>query len=628
MATLPEQSLGFLVTTVDPSVSVMPPVVNPRTTFPKKFTVNGTFHVNDAALDPTGDKITTQKGIIAWFPGRGIDHSMTRLGVVPSGHDVKSKISSNGWSGFVGNFGEDATLRCNEELPLPYETSENIRVNPDPAADFSQVRLISGALRIESTTRPIGSVALNGWLSAGVSYDDRDISRKNGIAYPVSALMQQSLLDKDARQEVSVNDGIVLTVGPDIPLGFKAPNADLSILRNGGYQTLSPSGTYDLAMPSWAIGDTYAHSSHWISPYNTTMVTSFSPAYQYNFDAVNMHVHPAIEFRMGCRQLQTATAGVTATFVFTARFIHVYGYIDHLGSVQWIQVGTDYEKTLATANSGLGSTQGDLIISDEAGSALPYTFGDLITDAQKRAIYVGTRVEIKVQLAACTIAGTPGALPADAHMVFNAPIISFIAYNIYNEGELGPVRIVRWDEVGDGQTMNIKGVLLAQCVPEGKIAPYVSVDALLSNTANQVNVMGLVQALYNSPWKAFRRIYTGIEYDTAVQELRNLRVADFMARLRGDAAVVRTSAEASGLFGEILYNVLAPATGDEDLAHQIAGSVGGIPDTLARAALQGAQGVMDPQSHGGYGDYQAEKRGRIESAGMYGRARSSMRRIR
>lgn len=84
--------------------------------------------------------------------------------------------------------------------------------------------------------------------------------------------------------------------------------------------------------------------------------------------------------------------------------------------------------------------------------------------------------------------------------------------DLYAEGSLGPVRVIRWDSLSEGQQIKVNGVLNAQCIPEGTLAPFVQNNAMFADVASNLNGLVALAEAYNGD-TPLRRVWTGDGYD-------------------------------------------------------------------------------------------------------------------
>lgn len=595
--------MNFVRTTLNPEVGGMPPNLSAGTTFGKIFTVDGSFNVNDAHLASDGDRISSHSGLILWFPLRGVDHSLTRYGIVPNGTLTRNMYTiseeyGNSYSEYQYRF------QYNGEVALPYEHSANIQISPDVSDDFSTVRLIAGAFRLESTTIPIGSTALNGWLSGGVINDTRDVCDKDGVAYPLSSILQQTMTPKDGLQKISVRDAIVSVVGPDISPNFQTPNDDFVYGMAGDKNTYPGGPPTEITITGWTHGSSIRFDSRWYSPYDIAVVgTPTSPDIPLatRIKPLNVNAQVIIDTEFHVSPVRSVVAQIMS-FNIQIMYSHVWAYIDSTGTVQY-SIDRETDSRVFSPNTwptvpGSKSVP-DLRAVDQnfqfkaiRANQRVYHRKDNASEFSDESIYIGTLIHSEIS----NVSG-----PDILNGTFGGYLThSFTSTNIYRQGELGPARVIRWDDVGDGQSLSLRGKLLVQCVPEGTIAPYVSVSQNTNDMSQQMNVYPLLNALYNGRWDLFRRIYSGTAYDAAVAAVHKLSLGQLASTGGNGDASVQTAAHAAGGFltelGTIGGTLLGSAFGDGAAGGAIGGMLGDKIGGIASNLFSGHRQSSSPSS--------------------------------
>ena len=126
--------------------------------------------------------------------------------------------------------------------------------------------------------------------------------------------------------------------------------------------------------------------------------------------------------------------------------------------------------------------------------------------------------------------------------------IDLIASRIYEQGSLGPARVIRYDNVASGQNILVNGSIIVEAIPTGAIAPYYGSQSQNASAMN-TNLVGLLAFLDNGESPMFKRIYKGIEYqqildmmsDFSMQKL--LQAAPMLQTPKGQSVI-----EAAGMF--------------------------------------------------------------------------------
>jgi hypothetical protein len=128
-------------------------------------------------------------------------------------------------------------------------------------------------------------------------------------------------------------------------------------------------------------------------------------------------------------------------------------------------------------------------------------------------------------------ASTPAAFTAGLNATVQVPTctqifnIDFIGNRLYDQGSLGPLRVIRYDNPAAGQNLLVAGAIMIEAIPGGALAPYYS-NAQQSRQATNVNYVALLSYLMNgnNPW--FKRVYTGVQYDALINGfIKSLKAA-------------------------------------------------------------------------------------------------------
>jgi len=500
-----DRTLSFLKGTVAPGQGDMalPPSIVNRTTMSKKFDVQGNWEVNDDLLG--GAAIKSSSGCLVWLPGRGM-HSLTRYGFVAPGTTT--------WVPAV-NF----TIQYMEEVALPYESTAGPLISPDAAENFTWTRIFAGAIRVESTTVPIGNTALNGTFAGGTFEDLRDVMQDGaGHAYSVPNIVQQTLIAKDAYKQIPVKDGMVMTIGSDIVPLLSPPDPDkyvdwhagvtmINFNAPGGHHNISGVNVVDLVW--WG----------WISPYN---IQAMGANQSIQIDNVNPYATPRLDLN-----ISQPVASIPVAYWARLEFRDIYVTVNgSTGDTQYTSVITSEDRYFN------GGVAGEFHVSHHADMAA-------VTGREVTGIWIGTQV----------------ALSYYSETMIQIPLPTYIGgglaiMNLYCQGELGPARIIRWDHLSKGQVISVRGDILMEAVPQGSIAPYVTANTFAANMSFQVNAFPMLQAIYNSSFPIFRRLYVGTEYDHIVRNILPELTAEYFTR-HESSPEIEMAASASGIFSDI-----------------------------------------------------------------------------
>lgn len=550
-------------------VNVQPPSLFTQTAFPKKLDITGNFQVNDSLINVSpgkdAEQISTQSGLMAWFPCRGAS-SLYRMGIVRSGKSSpKQYLPSN-----IG--GGELTITFGGQTPIPYSQSaaplETVKISPDLSQQFSQVRLYSGDLRLICDTVPIGLTALNGYFSAGAFSDSRDVSLVDGgsasaaanqSTFSPSDLVQASVTSKDGLKEVNVMKGIVSVIGSDIPPFYKPPLTDETDEISSGWATYdcdryvsyntSPLKRVPLNNdPTNTVnvhGNEHMYLAVWVTPWTTTASNYVSnQVVTIQTDPINMCGVLDIDISASIKgnstadvainnsvmvpivkQIRTLTFPVFVTCTAAPNYSCLYRiFTESSTHTVWpMNDGGDSAESSGWDPNAPAALFLGTQMHHVKHSSRPRMFqkGGM-TDT---GMYLGTLCYIVLANPSVYPSidpgfGTSGATTPPNPAVSGVNPSSFLphvemrvrARSLYNMGEIGPMRVIRWDGLSDGQQIKLDGVFNAQCIPEGNLAPFVTDLAMYSDTAHNVNALVFLAELYNGD-SPFKRNWTGDEYD-------------------------------------------------------------------------------------------------------------------
>lgn len=598
----PDGAISFLKTSVDPKqFKTVPPNMFNQTTFPKAVSVSGNWVIRaDSAI--TGP-VKDQDSIVLWQTQHGAA-DIRRFGIVPAGTSLPVTSTPPVWVGSSSSNVELVTgFTFDQELALPYsnESGLQVQISPDLSKDFSVVRTYAGMINLLSDSVPIGNTALTGRFAGGTINDIRDIQQTTTGAFPEAALQQQTVTAKDGIKGIGVSEGIVAILGPDLNPTFSAPTAwstryygqaDIEKIAFNGYNKLD-----NPPIPNNA----------WVLPFGSVFLSpieGFNCVTPFRGDTYNLKMGQLpnasrVRIHSAFPPVAVYNGGAGRIMVNVSYYaVHYFAHVDANGMVV---ISNDvppqnafkaqFAANITVQPRAALHAGGSFLQEVEVGnnSTIPscsVTFDvDLVSNDKT---YVGSLVFAL----SCDIDPPGGAAtsyytyPTELPWTFNIE-----ALDLYNSGQLGPTRVLRWDNVSPGQEMKLDGVLLAQCVPEGQIAPFVSPTAQMQQVALHLNVFPWMNAVYNGTGP-LRRIWPGREYVRMVNLLRDTGVIDGTKIAPED----ENAGQAAGLFANLgSYAGHSIGTMVDDAAHGIFGSLG-----LASGQFGSASGQFGGEAAGSY----------------------------
>lgn len=565
--------LSFVQTTIAPSdYQVMPPNIHNGSTIVKELTVYGSYSVNDVGL--VNPFVSTQQGVLAWNVTRDTQ-SISRFGRIPAG----SVVPSVGFPIIGSN-----TFTFVQDLWAPYNNADSVAVTPDMSEQFSSSRLFAGVVEVQSSTTSTTSAALSGTLSCGTIMDTRDVWQQAGAnSLSATNLVQNSITKKDGLLNVPIHDGLVTIVGSDIPVDFSIPNANDQFRSHGGIATIN--GATFVPPATTAGSSTIVQQMYWITPWDITLglggmqnlqIPNVGIYTEVGFDVVYSFPVNGVYYQTP-GALATAADAKLADFDLNIRMVAADAYlrVRTTGAIEVTWSSTvSYDiahlhDTVTRAAAGTFHHHPQVIVGDQF---------------RTNGMYIGTCFWLTVenmQNLNATAWNLP--IPAPTVLTFNVKPLA-----LYDRGELGPVRILRWDGVANGQTVNVTGRLLCEAVPQGAVAPFVTPGALTDSMSMSVNLFPFLSLLYNGK-SPFRRNWVRSHYYQVLRDVVPRLTPESLLTWSDMPAEVVHAAEAAGIF--------------EGIGGKLGGMAGGLLDGIVGEVFAG----------GTYG-------GSAESAGLYGQA--------
>lgn len=538
-------------------------------------------------------------GAIVWLPGRGVN-SCYRMGIVPAG------TTSDGAGTFPANTRPyfrtgNGPLKYWSPLPIPYNNriaSDVIEFSPSLVdSNISRARLYAGYMSVQSDTAPVGVIALNGTLSAAAVSDITDVfqpatynygtASTNG-ALDISQLVQSAVLVKDCVKEVAVSKGITAVIGPDIAASLNDTDFNTTFVQNGRLLR-----TIDLKdaglLPKATIGNlnpntTAEQWSGWVSPWNTTLTGTWG-----NFSTVNMAnfnagpINPfggCLAFEVQFNLTHNNAAGVTQPTGYmenwVVHFYHVFASCSSDGSITYntvldTQPMMVYNMLLTGASTyKIGQWRLTAKSNPKPHMGQPNVYNNAATwQPVANGMYIGTQINISSSnLTNVTATDKGWVIDPDTN-----PCIIVYSVNDQVPGELGPCRVVRYDNLSAGQILKVDGSFMAECLPGATTAPFVQASGSMARVCSNVNALSFLSFAYNSDDTPFRRCWVTNEWE----EYKSTYLPNINAK------VIRSFSTARLLMAAAAAGVLTEGTCEDDegngLGMDVSSVAGGILPT-------------------------------------------------
>lgn len=578
-------AIGVIKATLDPRMfKAAPPMLDAQSAFSKTVDLSGNFLVNDAGL--VLEKVPTSTGLILDFVTRGVA-STYRFGIVPAGA-VSQTISIVQGAPFTAG----VSINHVNSYPVPYfdDGNNQIKVGPDLTQNFSMTRKYSGVLNVICDTVPIGNTALNGYLTAASIADTRDVAQVTGASgscFDATNLVQCSVSSKDGIKEIGVMRGVCSLVGPDIPPAFSVPSCDSLTQLMGGATTIQ-TGYIDKNSPlpggsdvSWPMYNCF------ISPWGATMTgltTTFANTLFENLTIPQINICGEVNFRLILENWQHRAASPNGVITLWAQSTDYFVTCNANGSLNIRTRSTSRcVPVLQHVNPPNIGIMAPLVFDLDSANQ-----GD--TPIINRGIYIGTYIRLFYTF--------PQAAAWSANPLNIGKIsIHAMPTSIYAVGELGPVRVIKWDGLANGQVIRLDGRYNVQCVAQGSIAPFTQNASMYSETGVNMNVFPLLHELYNGPGLV-RRVWPLDDYRLMLSKLSSITSPEELAQAHEK---LLSAANAAGVFESIGGAVGSLfGSGGASLGRQL-GSFGDSGYNYANKLLGNAAGMYGAQAAGMYG---------------------------
>jgi hypothetical protein len=495
------------------------------------------------------------------------------------------------------------SLRFGSNVPVPYwTTGDTITSSPPPNdATLSKTRIFAGSMRVVSDTVGIGATTLSGYLTAVAVSNIQDVfgggtyqaqgsypsffpgGFPSGQAYglEVGTLVQQAVLPKDVIKEVSVTRGVVTLVGPDIAPTMSPPDPESLFRQNGTmFKTIAMTGmttSANLVPLLQGHGPELLYLA-WVSPWDvqdTTAYTVVSPGPVPNGGVPNVQnifagpinaIGGALEITVNFNIIPSTGTMPAGYFEQTiVGFWHVFVSTSSGGALYYDQatemhtVSSTIEdqsyvyQFSATGNAKKFMTGGFAnwnavvpVVPQYSAGTPTAAFASQTTPPNCGGMYLGTWIIVLSQnvgnnTTAATVA--PSYIPAGNIMTR--------AVDDYCEGELGPCRVVRYDQLQaatatvPGMVLRVDAVAYAECIPGAITAPYVQSAGNMNRSCCNFNALSFLSFCYNQDDTPFRRCWDSYEWRDMVKGLLPQLSPEFIRSFGSDRLI--SAAKAAGV---------------------------------------------------------------------------------
>lgn len=380
------------------------------------------------------------------------------------------------------------TLTVTADMVVPVAPAEDVKIDPAPestrnASEFmrngntklNRGRLIAGKLSLWSASTSTTTAALSGVVSGGSLNDTRQVQ-----AFRPADIATQSTQKKDSIISAPIKDGIVALLGPEVGTKYVPVSRTSNLLSPSGY----PIGTIDTQKD----GAIFPEIDGGFGPGSPAVLRFYSP-YLTATGAVQNIVVP----KLGLQEVPSFAVYIAPTSASTASTLNasfLFARMDS-GVLTAFSVSEAYVvKGTAPPNIG-GTCFSGMIKKTFHVSAVP-----------ANSMWVGFVLESQQH-----------ATPADGVVAR----VDMIATGQYEDGGLGPVRVLQFSNVATGQQVILEGKLQAQTLVSGDLTPFLTNN--LMEQATDTDMIPISSALFNGPNSTFRRVWQGREYNEMKKNL-------------------------------------------------------------------------------------------------------------
>lgn len=530
-------------------------------------------------------------------------------------------------------YGNLSSITYTSQLALPVlpvlgtTNSDIITFDANIPNEIGFTRLYAGQISIDSATVSIGNTTLAGTFSAASVADTRDIAQVLTAAYPVANIASSSETGKDYLYQVPVNQGVSAVMGADVQNDYVNPSQDNVVIDNGNYAVFNTSlnaySSVAFYVPdTWAnpyfggVASAFKFSSYalaqiWVSPWNCTVGTNITfPSQAATVLNLSGAAGPGPIAETGCLKFKVRSQGFFANggnvdavtlMEHGCLATHVFAGVALSGQIYYTTYIEKRSLIVGQANSmpTMANPASTGQLTGQTADFDPSFFRQgMLIDGK----YIGTFLQFYVTPLVSSATGNYTQTP----FFFPPPTIYICAPDIDVAGEIGPVRILRWDNISTGATaatsatINLSGKLWCQGIPTAALAPYVKGGVMARLRLVPPEALELAMRLFNSSSPCCR-IWNKVEYERFCREVvYGLTETQLIDWAIGAGPSAESAAQAAGLFGTIAHGIghIADMFGAAgQFGYQGAGQFGAQQQT---GMGQMAAGQFGYQSAGGY----------------------------
>lgn len=582
-------NLDFLKQTINPrAFKTGPPALLDPSVLQKSVEVN--LHTAVATMEPAPDQtpiVSNQTGLVLWFPKRGYN-SVLHMGIIPKGsvawaaasYDDPAAVGTGMgppiFTPTIDTAGDFVTGQVSGVKRFVFASAlavpriyDKISFAPNLRDDFTYARVVGGVMEMHSSTIATGKMVLNGQMTTAVVSDSTGVAQSSdgSGAYTVASLYTAARTKKEYVGEKSAADGVLSVVGSDISSHYPASDPFSEDSISGPWVEFSANvpQTATVTNPTSNGPATFSLFSMWTSPWNVECYDWDGRPGPPFFDEVKIGIGsagpvklpPVSEFAVPDIRLRmqieaNPSPGVGGyhmlNFAVTAFFASCTDSKSGACKIQQVVVrrSVPYEASFFKVAYPDTST---MTSGNNAYFSFDFTFeiGSEVKAAGGVDVlgkYIGSRISLTDSL---IVAGGNGT--SIVYKMKKTGVFARLRQH-YEPGNIGPVHVLRYDNIGAGQTLHASGTLNIQCVPKASIASYIQKELTKTQMAGNASMLSLLYNLYNVESSPFKCSWERSEWKSFVEEyLKRLDIPKIRELAYYDDRV-KASAEASDLTEE------------------------------------------------------------------------------
>ena len=332
----------------------------------------------------------------------------------------------------------------------------------------------------------------------------------------------------------------------------------------------------------WTSGLDLQFLAYWITPWqitatsSTSFPTTGSTVTTYNTGPIGECSTLRIKVSAPCCVVATGSAPIEPALSipigFSARATHIFATCSVNGQINYVSINDIQNFTTTSAGVAypetLGFTNKDgflcsapfsqsAVFNGVAGQQQTNTYGHTVefrprmcrTNFTQQGKYLGTYIAFSATpLTDFGTFGTWNTATSNLQIGFGLPTFYVAADDLYDEGQTGPARILRWDKLSTGMQLNVNGQMWAQAIPKSRLSPYLKREMAEQNRWCNSDAIRLLASMVESPKTPIRRVWNYAEYNRYRKEKLAGLSAAALKQFAAEDASIYEALHGSGLW--------------------------------------------------------------------------------